>query len=82
MTRRDLSYDELYAFFSRELATARILKKEEFESDILVDETNKAGIDGKLFDASNLNDEEVTASNIVAKLDQFDTEGREYGFEK
>jgi hypothetical protein len=74
------SYDDFYTFLQRGWA-AKVLSADEFQTK-LTNISEKAGIDGKLYDASGLENEEVNTRNIKEKINNLDPDGAKYGFEE
>ncbi len=75
----DITYDALYGFFDKFQKTARVLSYSEFKENLTSDPSELW--DGKkIYDARNIDQEAITRSNIAVKIDEYDSEWRQYGF--
>jgi hypothetical protein len=74
----DLTYDAFYGFFKRYHDSAKIITKAEFEGNLV--NTPEAVEWEKLYDARDLESKNLTKDTIIAKLDEVDEKGREFGF--
>ncbi len=75
--QEDLTYDALYGFFSQHVRSAKVMKNQEFRESL--GDTPDTISEGKIYDARELS-AEISRSNIIPKLDEFDSDWRAYGF--
>ena len=74
-----VTYQKFYEFL-KDNQNVNVLSSDEFENLLTLDEAN-AGKDGKIFDARNVDQDPVTAENILTKMNLLDPSGTKYGFE-
>lgn len=74
----DLTYDALYGFFSQYANSAKVMNETDFRAQLW--DTPDSISEGKIYDARNLDGDEITKANIIPKLDEIDTEWIKYGF--
>lgn len=76
------SFDELAELLTRFADDLKVLKSEEF-NELLTKDKDKAGQDGKIYDAREVYAaQEADANNIVEKLNFLDWDGKAFGFDK